>query len=568
MKTLAKLNANGFQVQEILEGGFSYNTLVCDGYKVQVGSNKGYIVESVVPPTFAGNDLYKIFFPLTSNLKGVDNFNYGSGIPLQGGIYPLYTPNKENITVGQTDLKSAGVKNAGIFNIEGALSYERLTKENLISVPNDFSNWRSYFYKVNPTETIQIEDDTEDKTYSDSFQSKSPLGTYDTAIFDASSFDSTKSRLVWVIPVKSSNLLSLGENPFCFSFYLNKNFTYIKTTDIRLVSTDTQIVDKDSFNAVFSNFESEGIESITDTREYFTTANNNSFYKLPNNEWQRFAVAFEVNLEEDNNVEPYNYIMVRFTPGLQTNDNQTTINTDLKLQVCAPMFERGYLPSPYGVIREKKNTNNAAQISYKYPLLFDFSKKSTNDTTDVLDMNTKWLISYKRKFESTLTTQTNFKDSLGSVVWGYSSNNSIFCNQSAHHIESDNFDIKDALNKWETVFIYPTSGKLCIEVHLENGKSYKIVVSENFETSGTFLNNILYHLHLGGVIESNSTLKKFNGYYKDLMYISGDNLDIEKCIKELLTNKLALHSKEVWDNVTNSTTKATILQTESLKEGF
>ena len=70
-----------------------------------------------------------------------------------------------------------------------------------------------------------------------------------------------------------------------------------------------------------------------------------------------------------------------------------------------------------------------------------------------------------------------------------------------------------------------------------------------------------YHLSLGGVDQS-SEYTKYNGYYKDLLFISENEentvLDIQESIKEILTNKLALCNR---NNIT-------ILQTERLKEGF
>lgn len=603
MKTLAKLNNKGFTVQDIIESGFSfkeYDSLVSEVYnKVQVGENesKGFIVESAIPPTFLGDSLYKIVYPLTSTLKGVDTFNYDSGVPSQGGYFPLYNPSKENILVGDTDLKASGIKNTGIFNIEGALSFERVSQENFIEVSEDFFNWRSYFYRVNITDNSEVIPIVEKNNtgINDSreilFQRKSPLGTYDIGVLDSETFGTTNDRLIWVIPIK--NFSKGNDNFFSFSFYLNKRHSYIKDTDIQFISTKTQITDVDTFRQVM--FDNSGVIILdnldstlknkivgnTDTRSTFTTSTENNYYNLVNNEWQRLAVSFDFSdFTTSNAAGYYNYIIVRFTPGTSNN----VIPKSSFLQVCAPMFERGCLPSPFEVIREKKNTNSLFEVFYKYPLLFNFNRFNTSLTENILSLSKKWLISYKRKFESTLTTQKGtFIDSLGGIWWGYgykeeTGNLQVTCSSgNVTYLNGWNFDSKNVLNKWESVFIYPTEDKkICIEVYLEDKNSYKITVpislsgSEDSVPMGTLVSDIKYHLNLGGCFEGN-TLKKYNGYYKDLLFLidsDSNSLDIQKAIKEINSNSLALHSKKVWDKETNKQESATILQTNSLKEGF
>lgn len=242
--------------------------------------------------------------------------------------------------------------------------------------------------------------------------------------------------------------------------------------------------------------------------------------------------------------------------------------------------------STYKPVLDNSNTQP------QYPLMLKLFDINASESNYPFSTESKWLITYKRLFESKVRNDSLHVDQLGSLVYGYDGGTIVFNekNIALYKTTKDVEDLENILdnriyNHWEQVFLYSEGGtydennRLVTKVHM---KIYSVDSSSDndepiFYETTNILNNSNIHvtysennrdycnLILGGTLDNLKTpfeLTTNNGKYKDLVFIKDNSLDIDKAISILRHTFAEMNFAKT--PVTNTSTGSEIVDIEAL----
>lgn len=504
--------------------------------KLQLGERDGFLLERTLPFPVGDNTIY---YPLSYCLRGIKGYNSSALGDLFYGE-DLFKPGnctEENITFkeGKTPL-DYNISNRGIFNIEGACSFENVNRETIESLETDLF-LSSFIYRSKTSSSIP-------------YYKYSNLGV---TLFKNSPFGAEGT---FTIPFKRSGDAAILYLPlefsypgdWCVSFYVNQYSLTLGTPRLynkdiigKLINTSTQNLQEGTVNTDY--IEKEFLYNPTQEAPPLK------------NEWFRVSTIFSI---EDISQRYYLYIPFDAT----SNSNS--------LSLAAFKIEKDVCPSPVALVPKIVQDTDDTRVFHniKYPLLFNFQQfLGENDT---LTKNNSWIISYKRRFDTPTLNKGRFVDSIGQyslgIYWGYNNGN-LYTNLNSEGFPTTDEELKNYFNHWERVFIYPEGDYFKVKVIPENNfatSGYTLSIKKTSITlQGTLFTIADFNLLLGGEYLGNS-LKTYNGYYRDLTFTWGLE-DKENFIKQSIGNRFSLYSKELPDKTKR---KVTILQTETIKEGF